>query len=265
MVIENYSLFSSSMLDKLSDDDLRRLNELLPWSCFILDSNGRKFGTVPVNKDYVATKNGLKRNNAQIIPDPRISYLHNKINLSNKSVLEVGCYEGIHTIALSLLSKEVYAVDSRIENVVKTITRANIMGFNPIVSICNLEDEKDVVNLSRVDVVHHVGVLYHLTNPVKNLYEMSLLANKVILLDTHYATEKMINNTYIFNNNEYKYYHYSESGRADVFSGMNDHAKWLLKDDIINTLKVMGFSIFEIIRDQVERNGPRFCVLASKY
>jgi tRNA (mo5U34)-methyltransferase len=37
--------------------------------------------------------------------------------LSNKDVLEIGCFEGIHTIGLCNYSRRVYAVDSRIENV----------------------------------------------------------------------------------------------------------------------------------------------------
>jgi len=264
MNVEPHSIYSSSILDKLSDDDLNKLNEILPWSCFILDSNGRKFGNSPSNVDYVVTKYP-KRDNPQIIPDQRITFLQNRINLKNKSVLEVGCYEGIHTIALSLLAKQVFAIDSRIENVVKTITRTNIMGFNPEVSVCNLENEDDVVKLNKVDVIHHVGVLYHLTNPVKNLMEMSFLSKKAILLDTHYSSTEMVNDEFEYNNNTYKYYRFTESGRADVFSGMNEHSKWLLKEDIIKILSSMGFINYEIIRDEIERNGPRFCILASKY
>ena len=36
---------------------------------------------------------------------------------------EVGCFEGIHTIALCQLGAEVVAVDARIENTVKRIAR----------------------------------------------------------------------------------------------------------------------------------------------
>ena len=32
------------LIDTLPDEELERLNNLLPWHCFILDGKGRKFG-----------------------------------------------------------------------------------------------------------------------------------------------------------------------------------------------------------------------------
>ena len=33
-----------ALVDRLSDEELERLNELLPWRCFTVDSHGRPFG-----------------------------------------------------------------------------------------------------------------------------------------------------------------------------------------------------------------------------
>lgn len=148
---------SSGQIEFLGDDDLSRLNNMLPWKCFTADSKGRRFGN-PAWKG--------KRNGPQVIPDLRIVWLDSLFNLSDKSVLEFGCFEGIHTIALAQRAAKVYAIDSRIENVVKTIVRANLLGFSPTVSVCDLEQEKDVERLPVIDVLHHVGVLYHLKDPV---------------------------------------------------------------------------------------------------
>ncbi len=101
-------------VDRLSDADVRRLNELLPWRCFTVDSHGRPFGDV--------ARRG-KRTTPQLIPDPRIERFHDRFDLSDKRVLEIGCFEGVHTIALCRLAEQVTAVDARIENVVKTVVR----------------------------------------------------------------------------------------------------------------------------------------------
>ncbi|MEX0830741.1 MAG: methyltransferase domain-containing protein [Nitrospirales bacterium] len=245
----------SGQIEFLGDDDLSRLNSLLPWKCFTTDSRGQRFGN-PAWKG--------KRNSPQVIPDKRIVWLDSLFNLSDKSVLEFGCFEGIHTIALAQRAAKVYAIDSRIENVVKTIVRANLLGFSPAVSVCDLEQEKDVERLPVVDVVHHVGVLYHLKNPVNHLIKVGALARQGILLDTHYATNDMAKSTSVVGQHAYRYCHYQEKGRDEVFSGMYDHAKWLLLDDIKKILRDIGFSDICVYKDEQQRNGPRVTLSAAR-
>ena len=246
----------SGQIEYLGDDDLLRLNSLLPWMCFTADSKGRRFGNLAWQG---------KRSAPQVIPDMRIVWLDSLLNLSGKSVLEFGCFEGIHTIALAQRAAKVYAIDSRIENVVKTIVRANLFGFNPTVSVCDLEQEKDVARLPVIDVLHHVGVLYHLKDPVNHLIKLGTIARQGILLDTHYATPDMANLTSVVGENAYRYYRYKEKGRDEVFSGMYDHAKWLLLDDIKKILVDIGFSDIRVYNDVQQRNGPRVTLCAARH
>jgi tRNA (mo5U34)-methyltransferase len=78
-----------------------------------------------------------------------------------------------------------------------------------------------------------------------------------MLLDTHYATHEMLNSEYESNGKSYKYYRHKEGGRDEVFSGMQDHAKWLLLQDIIDLLLAAGFEKFSIEKNELQRNGPR--------
>ena len=118
---------NSGLIEFLGDDDLGRLNEMLPWNCFTVDSNGRRFG----NAAWMG-----KRDKPQLVPDPRILEMNRVFDLANQSVLEVGCFEGIHTVALAQLAAKVYAIDSRIENVVKTIVRTHLLGVSPQGAVC---------------------------------------------------------------------------------------------------------------------------------
>ncbi|MDH4083360.1 MAG: class I SAM-dependent methyltransferase [Nitrospira sp.] len=246
---------NSGFVEFLSDDDLARLNEMLPWKCFTADSVGRRFG----NSAWKG-----KRDTPQQIPDQRIVQMNTLFNLKNRSVLEVGCFEGIHTIGIAQCGAKVYAIDSRVENVVKTIVRTSMFGYTPQVFVCNLEEDSDVARLPVVDFVHHVGVLYHLKDPVSHLLKLANIAKDGLLLDTHYASSEMVNSCYAVNGKEYRYFGYREKGRNEVFSGMYDHAKWLLLDDIKELLGQIGFSDIRISKDFQQRNGPRVTLFAAR-
>jgi tRNA (mo5U34)-methyltransferase len=245
----------SGAIEKLSDSDLRRLNRILPWKCFTADSKGRRFGDA-------AWAN--KRCSPQTIPDPRIVVLDQMFDLREKSVLEIGCFEGVHTLGLLQFCGRVVAIDSRIENVVKTIVRTNLFGFKPDVALADIEDPIELESIPLVDVIHHVGVLYHLKDPAGHLTSLGSKARFGLLLDTHYATPEMANLTYKSKNESFSYFEYAEGGRDEVFSGMYDHAKWLLLDDIKALLIRAGFTDIRVTCDEMQRNGPRATLYAAR-
>jgi tRNA (mo5U34)-methyltransferase len=243
-------------VDILPDTYLQELNSILDWNCFTVDQKGRRFGkpTGPT-----------KRINPQPIPDYRTPELHKRFNLSDKTVLEVGCFEGVHTIGLCQFAKHVKAVDSRIENIVKTMVRTSFYDCHPQCFRVDLESLTETeMTLMSADVIHHVGVLYHLSNPVAHLQKMASYINYGIMLDTHYAKPEMLNSEYDVDGVTYKYFRYKESGYQDVFSGMKDHAKWLQLSDLESILKNAGYKNIEILENRDERNGPRVLMFASK-
>nr|WP_281720654.1 DUF1698 domain-containing protein [Nitrosomonas nitrosa] len=245
----------SGFVEFLSDEDLERLNQMLPWQCFTADTSGRRFGNC-------AWKG--KRDTPQEVPDKRIVEMNRLFGLKDRLVLEVGCFEGVHTIGLAQFGAKVHAIDSRVENVVKTIVRTAMFGYMPQVCVCNLEDESDVARLPTVDFVHHVGVLYHLIDPVSHLLKLGDLTRFGVLLDTHYATPEMAKDSYHVAGIEYRYFRYRENGRNEVFSGMYDHAKWLLLNDIQMILAHVGLTDFRILNDSQQRNGPRVTLFAAR-
>ena len=249
------TLIGPSQLECLSDEDFSRINEILPWKCFTSDGNGRRFGNL-------AWKG--KRDSLQSIPDPRIVELDRLFNLSDKSVLEFGCFEGVHTIAIALKAESVVAVDSRIENVIKTIVRTNLYGFKPSVSVCDLEKYEDAKKLPSADIIHHVGVLYHLKDPISHLIQIGKLAQCGILLDTHYATDEMATHQFDEPHSSYKYYMHREHGRDEVFSGMYHHAKWLKLNDIKEILSQIGFPEIVVYKDDKKSFAPRVTIYAAR-
>jgi SAM-dependent methyltransferase len=245
-----------ALVDPLSDDDLTRLNGLLQWNAFTVDSRGRRFGGVSW---------AGKRDRPQEVPDRRIVLLNQRSALADKHVLEFGCFEGIHTAGLCQFARQVTAVDGRIENVTKTILRTAFYGYRPRVFQHDVEAFPAPVELLQADVLHHVGVLYHLRDPVRHLLELGRYIRLGVMLDTHYALPQEASSSYVVDDREYPYKHFGERGIADVFSGLYPHSKWLTMDVIADLLKETGFVRVEVVETRLERNGPRALLFASRH
>jgi len=237
-------------LAQLSDAELGRLNDLLPWQCFTVDAAGRRFG----DRAWAG-----KREEPQPLPDRRIGLLHSLIGLSGRRVLEIGCFEGVHTIALCERAGQVIAVDARVENVVKTLVRCHFY-----VRRCDVESADDLATLGEVDVVHHVGVLYHLVDPVAHLRQLAALTRVGMMLDTHVARPSEAQAEYDSGGRRYAYRKLKESGVSDAFSGMYDHAKWLTVDALVGLLRELGFASVTVHEQRDERNGLRILLFAQR-
>lgn len=242
-------------IDILEDEELLQLNKMFDWNCFTVDSHGRRFGMAAW---------GSKRINPELIPDPRIVKFHERFDLSNMHVLEVGCFEGIHTLGLLKYAKHVAATDARIDHVIKTQVRCNMYGFSPSVFRWDVESIPADVELLATDFLHHVGVLYHLKNPVGHLLDMGRYVRRGVMIDTHFSRPEEATEKYSVDGNEYAYKRYLEYGKQESFSGMYDHSKWILLDDIIKCLKQTGFNRIEIVDKREERNGPRVLLFAER-
>jgi SAM-dependent methyltransferase len=244
----------SELIDRLSNDDLERLNELLPWRAFTVDSHGRPLG---------GTAWRGKRDRPSELPDRRIELFHERFELSDKHVLEVGCFEGIHTIALCRLAERVTAVDARIENVAKTIVRCGFFDVRPRVAVCDVEAAKDD-ELLHADLCHHVGVLYHLDDPVTHLRRLGTWISQGVMLDTHYAADEDASEEYTVEGERFRYRPYREGGHRDVFSGIQPSSKWLRLEDLKSLLRGTGFATVEIVEKRNERNGLRVLLFAER-
>jgi tRNA (mo5U34)-methyltransferase len=242
-------------VEMLTDKELAWLNELLDWKCFVVDSEGRRFGNIAWEG---------KRCEPQVIPDRRIILMNERFNLVDKHVLEVGCFEGIHTVGLCMFAPKVTAIDARVENVVKSIVRCAMFGYSPTVVAYNIEQRPPKFELLRADVVHHVGVLYHLQDPVTHLLELGQNIRVGVMLDTHFCLDEEARDSYLVNGRAYLYKLYRECGLADVFSGVYDHSKWLRLRDIVGLLETSGFVKVEVVEVREERNGPRALLFAEK-
>jgi tRNA (mo5U34)-methyltransferase len=150
-----------------------------------------------------------------------------------------------------------------VENVVKPIVRCAFYGWHPEVLVCDVEDEAAMAQL-QADVVHHVGVLYHLRDPVRHLLTLGRVARHAVLLDTHVATPAEATASMEVDGHTYPYRRYREGGVDEVFSGMYEHAKWLTLDGLVDVLGQAGFGSVDVVEERAERNGTRVLVVGGR-
>jgi len=242
------------LLEMLSDAELDRVNRMLPWTCFTVDSKGRRLG-VP----FSATKRATE----QVIPDQRLVDFHSYFDISKSSVLEVGCYEGVHTVGLCQTGATVCAADGRIENVIKTIARCMLYGVFPDVIRLDVDSTIAVSKLQEFDFVHHIGVLYHLTDPAGSLSATLEKTKRAMLLDTHVVKPGEGTSSINIGGVIFETAIYREGGISDPFSGLSAHSVWLSLDAILFIAERSGFNPVRLdIRE--ERNGRRVLVYLSK-
>ncbi|GJE78042.1 tRNA U34 carboxymethyltransferase [Methylorubrum suomiense] len=243
-------------LDEIDDTTLDAFNKLLPWAAMTTDRRGRIVGGAWSN---------TKRANFGKLIDNRIREFDRFSPLKGKHVLEIGCFEGIHTLGCLLLGARVTGVDGRIENIVKTMARLWAYGQTTPLLFWDLEGEPPYSLAQFWDVLHHIGVLYHLTNPVEHLDLVLPRTKQAIILDTHVAfDDEHVDGTYTVAGRIYRYQLQQEAHTVSPFAGLRDHAKWLRVEDLEDICRRHGFADIRRVEDRNERNGRRVLLWAFR-
>ncbi len=255
---------SHPRIENLDQGSIETMNVMLPWSSYFV-VNGNKI----IGSAWTKTK----RNNAQPFPDKGVEKLAKLVDMSGLTVFEVGCYEGHHTVTLARHARHVAAVDGRIENVLKTMVRiwATKLENKASSSLINLEQGnlksqlKNAGLEKQFDLIHHRGVLYHLSDPVDNILQCAAICRRFLYLHTQIASDEAATNTVERDGKKYSFYKYKEPKvEFSPFAGICEYALWLSRNSLLELLQNAGFKKISIISEVQERHGPRIEILAEK-
>ncbi len=189
--------------------------------------------------------------------DHRLEALLGHFDCKDWTAVEFGCWHGWHTTQLARQFKRVIAVDARPDNVAATLLRLSLLGIgNVSVRLADVRSFQEPC-----DVLVHIGVLYHLPDPVAHLHRLP--ACQILCLDTHVNRPGLAPASEAYAGAEYTGGLYKESGWKDPLSGLEPTSLWLDEAVLRRILVGLGYWIVDE-RHYDAPPGPRVTFLAVR-
>jgi 2-polyprenyl-3-methyl-5-hydroxy-6-metoxy-1,4-benzoquinol methylase/uncharacterized protein YbaR (Trm112 family) len=186
--------------------------------------------------------------------DPRIRRLLGELSLAEKRVLELGCLEGGHSLALSRVGpRELISVEGRLANFVRCCVVKNLFTLNNVQF--RLDDARQVTweRYGHFDIAVVMGVLYHLRDPHVLLANLPALAD-VVYLNTHYANDRHPQNSpameLLTSWGSFHGKRYHEYGLVDPLSGLDEYSFWPYLDDLLAMCRKAGFARIKVVAQE---------------
>lgn len=162
----------------MTPDEIRhRANQLMPWHRIFVSRSGVQFGGhVPIDTEKTTF----------------VGECIAKLDGSIRSAVDLGSYEGYHSIQLAELPgvERVLGLEGRARNVEKANLVNECLGYERVrFHQYDLEQigKASLPEHGPFDLVFCAGVLYHLSQPWEVIRWMSEVCAKYLFVDTHYA------------------------------------------------------------------------------
>ena len=140
---------------------------------------------------------------------------------------------------------------------VKTMVRTAWFDHHPRVLVCDVERRPLPEEHLRAEFCHHVGVLYHLADPVTHLFDLGrLISTRPAARHALRRRRRRPPSGTRSAASRSRYQRYGEFGYEDAWSGMFDHSKWLTLDTIVELLRRAGFDRVLSSHDARRIAGP---------
>lgn len=224
---------------------------------------------------------GLTGGDANLFEDGRIEWLHSKVDLNGRTVLELGPFEGGHSFMMQRLGVEkVVGIESNSRAFLKSLVVKEVLGLNRVEFrygnfLPYLRDDPQ-----SYDVCVASGVLYHMTNPIELLALLTRVTDTLFLWTHYYDAQLVERHAHVKERLEtagqvahdglsfpvYKYRYGARDLSSRTFcGGGNEFSYWMSRDAILACLDHYGFGDVEIGFDHPDhQNGPSFAILARR-
>lgn len=170
------------------------------------------------------------------------------------SVLELGCLEGGHTVAIAraLPQARIVGIEGRTANADRARLVMRTLGLTNVeIREADLETF-DLTTLGRFDAVFNCGLLYHLPRPWELLRRIADITQGMYL-STHYARAEQVNSEV----KGYPGFSYGEYGLDEPLSGLSENSFWPTREGLLKMLRDAGFGKCDVTYEQVDhQHGP---------
>ena len=160
----------------------------------------------------------------------------------NCKVLELGPMEGGHTKMIEDMGADVIAIEGDSDNFLKCLIVKNF--FNLKAKFVFGDFNKYIEDCANFYFVSVAGVLYHQKNPVKLIYDLAAITDRVIVWSQVAGDEQpsKIKSELVFNDKVYygKINTYKPK-QIGYCGGLEEQSFWLYKEDMLKCFKDAGF------------------------
>jgi hypothetical protein len=114
--------------------------------------------------------------------------------LKNKTIIDIGCYDGFYLTNLSYLNfKEIVGLEPKKKNILKGIEIRKFLKIpeNNLKFICG--NISDLSINKKFDIVLCLGVLHHVTDHFSFLKKLVSITNEILFIDTRVVQDNLIN------------------------------------------------------------------------
>ena len=225
---------------------------------------------------------GLEAGKHHLYVDGRIDWaLEAYGSIEDKTVLEVGPLEGMHTYMLNLRRPaRIDAVEANRLCFLRCLLTRQIMNIDRANFLLGDIQEWLGADETRYDLAIASGVLYHMAEPGEFLRRLSLQSDALFIW-THFFLDEAMPvgdvrrlpfsgkmETRMIDGLPVRHYERSyqhANANASFCGGMKDRHYWLHRDDIISLLKQLGYNEISIHNEQLDHSGgPCFSLFARK-
>ena len=216
--------------------------------------------------------------------DERLDWLSERFNVENKKVLELGPLEAGHTYMLENNGADVTSIESNIGAFLRCLIVKNQYNLNTKFLLGDFT--KTVFDENQFDLVVASGVLYHMTDPIQFLKQISNYSKSLYLWTHYFEPDLKLWNPALKNFLEQGKWNYTKP-KVEVHNGLSvriikqhygnalgwdgfcggpeEYSYWIMREDLLNFLKKLGFNKIDIGFDHpMSPNGPSFSVFAEK-
>ena len=212
-----------------------------------------------------------KGGDAQLFDDARINWLDALCGgFKDKNILELGPLEGGHTYMMSRAgAKHVLSIEGNTLSYLKCLVVQSAFKLNRV--DFELGDFTKYLDTTaeKFDFVLASGVLYHMTDPVKLLWDLSRISNSIGIWTHYYDPEVTIGSNFdhtphvqrVGGRDIVSYTHkYGEALKIETFCGGSaSTSTWLTRESLLGLLEDLGFTVTVGHETKSHQNGP--CIL----
>ena len=214
--------------------------------------------------------------------DPRIHWFVEQLGgVQEQTILELGPLEGGHTYMLEAAgASSIDAIEANTHAYLRCLIVKEILGLTKAHFLCGDFVEHLRATTQRYDACLASGVLYHMSNPVELLDLLGRVTDRICLWTQYYddavlrkrpelmnafAHKETANYAGYTHTLHHRYYEEKALGWQGFCGGMRPTSCWLNREDILGSLRHLGFHRISIGFDNPQHpNGPSLALTAIR-